>query len=437
MTTSATANPRWVADGAARQQLRVLHINKFGWAKGGSDVYALGALERLAADPRFAVAFWAAAPEVSEAVGAYAAQIPDFHEVSGGVAKLRSAANVLWSRQAQRDLAAVVDDFQPDVAHLHLYSHQFSSSIIHMLRARGIPVVSTAHDYKLICPAYSGVRSGADCFQCAKRLSPALITSACLHDDRAWSAVAFAEAWLVRRLRSIPDVVIAPSRFIFERLHESWLPPHTEIELNRYPAQPSGTRWEGGGDYLLYVGRLSPEKGADAAVIAAKRLSIPLVLAGDGPSRPMLEELARSDENITFLGHVAAARLETLRQRCLAQVVPSACPEVLGLAAVEAALDGVPLIAANRGGLPEIFEQGARGVVLSEESPEAWESALRQLKDIGPPDERHLERLRNAYDWNLHLATLAATYERAFARRQARLSPETNGLRSTTAVVEQ
>jgi glycosyltransferase involved in cell wall biosynthesis len=398
--------------------VRVLHINKFGWPKGGSDVYMLRACERLAELPGVDVGLWAANPQPEGAVLSYEARIPEFHEVRGARAKVGAALNVLWSKRAARDLDEVISAFRPDVVHLHLYAHQFSSSIVRQLRDRRVATVATAHDYKLACPAYLAVRKGDDCFKCAHRISPSLVSDACLHGDRMWSSVAMAEAVLVRRLRLVPSVVIAPSRFMHDRLVDSWIAPLAEVRMIRNPAEPSGAEWVGGGDYLLFVGRLVAEKGIDELIRAIKALQKPLrlVVAGDGPEREHLEAVAGHDGKVEFVGHVGQEQLFKLRRGCIAQVLPSAWPENAPLAALEAAVDGVPLIATERGGLSELFEIGARGALLRERTPDSWSTALDQLVDDTPLDVERLAQFREAVAWDGHLKELTSTYEHAIAQ---------------------
>src|SRR4051794_25194465 len=131
----------------------------------------LRACERLSALPTVEVGLWAANPVLLDDVRAYDASIPDFHAARGLREKFDAATTVLWSRAAQHELDEVIEDFAPDIVHLHNYAHQFSSSILSLLKDRGIPSVASAHDYKLICPSYLGVRAGRDCFECSRRLS--------------------------------------------------------------------------------------------------------------------------------------------------------------------------------------------------------------------------------------------------------------------------
>ncbi|MGH9060521.1 MAG: glycosyltransferase family 4 protein, partial [Acidimicrobiales bacterium] len=366
--------------------MRVLHVNKFGWGKGGSEIYLRRVTDALGSRG-IAVGVFAGAPvEPAAGIAQYPVPIPDFHATRGVAGQAKAAAHVLWSRAMAAALAESLDDFQPDVVHLHLYAHQLSPSIVSLLQQRRVRTVMTAHDFKLVCPAYLAVRRGHDCFKCARHLSPVAARDRCLHDSLSWTVTALAEAALVRTRKLVADTVIAPSTFMLDALNGSWLRGVARLELLRNPAEPSGSVWHGDGRYLLYVGRLSPEKGVHGLIGQAHRAGRRLVIAGTGPEAESLEAHAAGlGADVTLVGHVGDARLAELRMGAAAQVVPSSWPENAPLAALEAAVDGVPLLVADRGGLREIIALGARGAVLADDNEQAFTAALAELADPAPP----------------------------------------------------
>lgn len=390
--------------------MRVLHVNKFAFRKGGAEEYMLRlAAEQVSSGLEVGVFGGDAGFIEIPGVRAFNFEIVDFHKARGA-SRLKAAKEVLWSTRARRGLEDVVRRFEPDVIHLHNYSHQLSSSVIEAARDLGVPTVHTAHDYKLICPAYIAVVGGKDCFACASHLSAKLLKDKCHHGDLAWSTLVGVEAKLVRSRRLIPDVVIAPSEFMANALRGSWM-GDADIRLLRNPATPTGSGWVGGSRRLLYVGRLSREKGLFELVNACKDAGVSLSVAGDGPLRAELESLAVGAD-IEFLGHVAGSRLSELRRTCMAQVIPSAWPENAPLSALEAAVDGVPLIATRRGGLPELQALGARMAFLRAMSGSDLTQALASLEytrgDLGG--------LRDRVAWHSHIDAVISLYAEASAR---------------------
>lgn len=332
--------------------------------------------------------------------------VPDYHALKG-LAKVRAAKNVLWSKPAALVVRKALEDFRPDVVHLHNYAHQLSSSILAEIKGKNIPCIYTAHDYKLICPAYVANVDDKDCFSCSAKLSMKLLHERCHHDSTPWSAVVGLEAMLVRKGKLLPDKIIGPSQFMADAMRSSWLGELADVLLLRNPVERSGHRWTGKGDFLLYVGRLSREKGVGQLVNAAVAMGVPLKIAGEGPLRSALENLAySSNASVEFLGHIEQSSLALLRKECKAQVVSSTWPENAPLSALEAAADGVPLIVTARGGLPEFVTMGATVAVVDDLGQDELARAIKSLPDIqGDQDRFWLET-----SWDTHLDVLNKIY---------------------------
>jgi glycosyltransferase involved in cell wall biosynthesis len=125
------------------------------------------------------------------------------------------------------------------------------------------------------------------------------------------------------------------------------------------------------GEYLLFLGRLSPLKGAELAVEVATELGRPLVIAGPvfPGDQPYFHDvlgpyLERPD--VKYVGGVACARKADLIRGALATVVPSQWDEPFGLTALESMALGTPALVSNRGALPEIVEHKITGLVLDD-----------------------------------------------------------------------
>lgn len=388
--------------------MRIMHVNKYGYIKGGAEAYMVSAVNRqIRAGHEVAVLAGEVNPALYRpAVTTFNTAIPDFRALDS-FGKVRAAKNVLWSKSSADRLRECVRSFEPDVVHLHNYAHQLSPAVISALHRQNVPSVYTAHDYKLVCPSYTAVRNEIDCFSCAKHITFRPIRDKCLHDDLAWSAVALAEAMEVRALTLIPKTIIAPSRFMKDALENSWLAGRAKISLLRNPVEETESAWFGG-KYLLYVGRLSWEKGIMQLCRAAKSMQIPVVLAGEGPMRAEVKKYFTEDE-VRLVGHVNVSELVSLRERCRAQIVPSTWPENAPLAALEAAAQRVPLILANRGGLPELPGLGAKGILLDETNAAELSRALEQLPDV---EEDYLEFCRQT-NWTNHMDGLQSVYVNA------------------------
>ena len=103
---------------------------------------------------------------------------------------------ILYSFDAKKRLAALLDEHKVDVAHLHNIHHQISPSILHELKRRNIPVVMTLHDYKMVCPSYSLLAHGLLCAACTGGTFYHAIQKRCVKGSLAKSALAAAEMYL-------------------------------------------------------------------------------------------------------------------------------------------------------------------------------------------------------------------------------------------------
>ena len=125
--------------------------------------------------------------------------------------------------------------------------------------------------------------------------------------------------------------------------------------------------------FVLSLGRLVPYKRVDLAILAAERVGVPLIVAGDGPDRARLERLA--GPQTTFVGAVDEAEAARLFDRCAAFVF--CADEDFGIAPVEANAHGAPVVGFGRGGLTESMREGETAVFFHEQTATAVEAALR------------------------------------------------------------
>jgi len=140
-------------------------------------------------------------------------------------------------------------------------------------------------------------------------------------------------------------------------------------------------------DFLLWIGRMSPDKGPHRAITAAREAGAPLVLAG--PVQPGQEtffaeevEPQLGDDGIDYVGEADGERKRDLYQRARALLMPIRWPEPFGLVMVEALACGTPVIAFPEGSAPELVQDGKTGFVVDDEH--AMADAVRRLGEIEP-----------------------------------------------------
>jgi glycosyltransferase involved in cell wall biosynthesis len=294
--------------------------------------------------------------------------------------KVRAVARMFRNNAAATLFGAMLDDTRPDLVHVHGIHRQLSPSILLAASGRGIPVVHTLHDYHLVCPADVMLRGAAT--PCLPRACKTIDCTAavryrCTRGSLAASAIAASELSFQRLTRAYERTVtrfISPSRFLRDLMTEGgW----TRTPIDVLPLGVAlSDRVRTPGDYALYAGRLSPEKGVDVFLRAARRAGVPAVVAGDGPIGAALRD---EFPDARFVGHVDSAEVTELLDCALVSVVPSVSLENSPLGVLEAMGAGVPVIASNVGGVPELVEDGVEGLLIAPGDETALESALRRI----------------------------------------------------------
>jgi glycosyltransferase involved in cell wall biosynthesis len=179
-----------------------------------------------------------------------------------------------------------------------------------------------------------------------------------------------------RRTADRPDVVIAISRTVQERIRALW---GRESDVIYPPVAVDDIAVSGEDDgYLLVAARLLAYRRIDLAVRAAKALNRDLVVIGDGPERQRLEAAAGS--RTRFFGRVDRPRLLDVMARCHAYLVPGI--EDFGIAPIEAMAAGKPVVGFNAGGVSETVVDGQTGVLFDAQTPDALAAAVERLDGI-------------------------------------------------------
>ncbi|MCI0557395.1 MAG: glycosyltransferase family 4 protein [Nitrososphaera sp.] len=333
--------------------------------------------------------------------------------------KLAMAGKVIYSLEARSKLSRLLALFQPDIAHAHLIYHHLSPSVLTLLHARGIPIVMTAHDLKIACPAYKMLNSGGICEKCKNGNLLHVALNRCINRSLAVSLLIMLESSVHKLLgvyRNNLDRIVVPSMFYRDKLVEWGWPPEKLVYI---PNFVHGDRFQPRfepGSYFLYFGRLALEKGLRTLVIAAKTSRIKLFIAGLGPIEDELRQLADGvDGSIQFLGRLAGERLFEIVRNARAVVVPSEWYENAPMNVLEAYANGKIVIAARIGGISELVLEGETGYLFESGSVEDLTESLTrvsQLTDVRLREMGHQAReyVTSRFTKERYLADMIALY---------------------------
>jgi glycosyltransferase involved in cell wall biosynthesis len=355
-----------------------------------------------------------------------------------GLSGLKALPRFFHSDEARTQFARLLDDFRPDVIHAHGVYHHLTNAILKPARERGVPIVYTLHDYKLICPAYHFyTEKNGVCEKCRGGRQWNCLVNRCTHGSLAMDALYAIDGlvqWHGGALREAVARFVGPARFIVDKFAEHGFPreklryvPNFFESADDAPVAPADVEAirAAHGRHILYFGRLSPEKGVDVLIDAAASAGAPLVIVGDGPKRAELEAQARAAGGAcVFTGHLKGAALWAHVEAASAIALPSVWYEIAPKSVLEAQARGLPIVTTRIGGLPEMVEDGVSGFVVQPGDRAGLAGALRRLLAM---EESERTRLGAAGRARALTAFTRERYYREMTQIYAELSPALAG----------
>lgn len=356
---------------SAKSSYLFLHLSDRLSARGGADRHLLGVLDNLQGEisTRLLVGRddGSLPQEESALIGPW--------EVIKGLA--RGGLRKRGAEAASGRLQAALAEYTPDLTHVQ---NIMDPALLDMAALMG-PAVITIQDHRFFCPALGKLKpSGAICHDSS-------LNQACLDcfDDADYGARLL--ALTKERLKAVAGMktVLVLSRYMAGELTAAWRaqglapPPVRVIPPFVHGFRPLPRR--GPGDYHLMASRLVKRKGLEAALAAARRLDLPLWIAGDGPLRQRVERAAlESDGRVRYVGWADRRGMARLLAGARSLWLPSLWAEPFGIAGLEALAAGVPVVASRSGGVAEWLDDGVSGFLIPPGEVAALASAARRLE---------------------------------------------------------
>lgn len=268
----------------------------------------------------------------------------------------------LWDPFHRRAVRRLVEEFRPDVAHVHNFQRELSASV---LGAADVPWAVTAHDYRLLRADEGPV---GDVPGPMRRVKDAK------------------SRFERHRVRRTVDAVIAVSDALAEELRMAGLPDVRRLDC--FAADPEGEPGPPGRD-VVYVGQLIPAKGVDDLVeafaeIAPQRPGVRLRIAGRGHQEPELRRLAdrRVGDQVVFEGRLDDAGVRRLMAEAAVVAVPSTrTTEGAPIVAIEAMLAGRPVVVTDSAAFRLLVDDGVHGWIVPIGDRSALAAALARVLD--------------------------------------------------------
>jgi len=369
--------------------MKILQINNFHYPRGGADRVYLDTIDLLQ-NNGFLVSCFSTLNERNESRGSNSFFVKDMNlrNASGMIEKLKFASRFVKNTEAITQLKALIKLEKPDIAHLHIFQSRLSTPIIDVLKNAGIPIVMTVHEYKIICPVYTCLDgNGNICEDCAGGNYMPAIQKKCNQQSYIQSALSAYECWLRDNTCSWTegiDYFIFPSQFIrnkhlqyYPELQDKSTVVYNFLDLNQYIPEYSP------GNYDLYFGRLSPEKGISTLIEAYRDLpNNPLCILGEGPSEVEMRDKLNQFSDATHIqlqGYLKGKELTDKIKNARFVIVPSEWYENNPRSIIEAQALGKPVIGADIGGIPELIQSGINGAIFISGDSRSLQNTILEL----------------------------------------------------------
>jgi glycosyltransferase involved in cell wall biosynthesis len=307
----------------------------------------------------------------------------------GPLQRISLAARTTWAWDSQRALSRIIARERPALAHFVNTLPLISPAAFWTCQRHGVPVVYNVQNYRLACPAATFLRDGVVCTECPERGLWRAVLHGCYRDSRAASLAVAAATQAHRSIGTFAHAVdrfLVPSAFMAQTLvRHAGLDPHKLVVKPNSVSPDPGPRARAG-DYLLYAGRLTPEKGVLTLLDAYAELPGAPVLhiVGDGPLRAQLAARLANDPRlarVALLGALPHAQTVAHIRGALALIVPSTWYEGVPLSLLEAFACATPVLAARIGSLAEVVHAHDNGLLFEPGNAVDLRRALTELLD--------------------------------------------------------
>lgn len=280
---------------------------------------------------------------------------------------LRVASKTIWSQEAHQITKQRLQQKTHDIIHVQNFFPLISPSVYYAAKEKGVPVVQTLRNYRLLCPNALFFRDGKVCEDCLGKFVPLPgVMHGCYRESRVASTAVASMITVHRTLRTwvdMVDIYIALTEFARQKFIQGGLPAEKIVVKPNF-VNPDPGIGSGSGGYALFVGRLSVEKGLDTLLGAWEQLSekMPLKIVGEGPLASQVESAVKRLPSVEWLGRRPMSEVHQLMGEAKFLIFPSKWYETFGRVAVEAFAKGTPVIAADIGAIAELVDEHHTGL---------------------------------------------------------------------------
>lgn len=316
--------------------------------------------------------------------------------------KIRLIKDAYCSKQVEQELLCLLDDFKPDIVHIHNVYPLVSPVVYDFFKKYNIPIIQTLHNYRFICPNGLMFNANVICEKCLEKDSfYQCFHNKCYHNSNIqslWYADIIGRAYKKGLFENI-DKFISLNGFVKDKMIEKGYGSEKISIIPNCIMKSDGDLKElNKEDYYLYIGRLSEEKGIITLMKTFSGLNnLNLKIIGDGPLKESVNKFVLDNnlDNIELLGFKGGQEKDELISKAKAVIVPSEWYDNFPTVVLEAFSLGTLVIASSIGGLQYMIEENYNGVKFTAGNVEELKEKICLLdKD----NETILRLSKNAYE---------------------------------------
>lgn len=302
--------------------------------------------------------------------------------------RIKNIPEVIYSKKNKEHFRKLLRDFKPDIVHVFAIYVTITPSILDACREEGVPVVMSCNDYKHICPNYRLFHHGRICEDCKGGKFYKAVTNNCCKHSIAVSLISAVESYTHNFLdiwKKNISVFLFESKFMMNKTEEFWGSGTADLRFLGKPFNATHYKLSERDDgYILFLGRLSDEKGVDVLLDAMRQVPrARLKIVGSGNYGDHLKRMAAENQltNVEFMGPRFGDELEPIFNGCRFVVVPSLWHENFPYVMMESFARGKAVVGSDKGGIPEYIVPGETGLIFPAQDSAILASSIRELWD--------------------------------------------------------
>lgn len=285
------------------------------------------------------------------------------------IMKLLSGA--FFNKESYCNLRRLINDENPDVVYVLQQVNALSPSVFKACKDENVRVIHRISDFNMICPRFDFLRDSNVCMECLNEGPKRSLNYNCCHNSRITTSVRVASMLHHKRKKyfEMVDAFVCPTEFTKNVLVKSGIDESKLFVVPTFAPPPRSNVKHG--NNLLFVGRLSEEKGLDSLLDAMDAIdTVKLTIVGDCDSdyarslQARVSSTSSLSKRVEFLGFLTGDEKEKVYSESFCLVCPSICVENMPNTVLEAYSHELPVVAYDVGCMNEIVQDGVTGFVV-------------------------------------------------------------------------